>query len=84
MKFEGTPHEDEVRKASDAAVAKQMGSDRKRPLRKDWEQVKVKLMRELLLEKFRQHEDIKKILLETGEELKIGQMPLIGNTIFNM
>jgi ribA/ribD-fused uncharacterized protein len=48
-------------------IAARMGRDRKRPLRRDWESVKVQIMREAVLAKFSQHEELTQILLSTGE-----------------
>ena len=67
MKFEGTPHEGEILRASGPGQAAKMGRDRKRPLRKDWEHVKDNVMREVVLAKFTQHTDIQDALLGTGE-----------------
>lgn len=41
---------------------------RKVPLRKDWDRVKDNIMYEIVKEKFTQHEDLKRRLLETGDE----------------
>ena len=43
-----------------------MGRSRKRPLRPDWEEVKVDIMREAVLTKFIQHTDLQEILIDTG------------------
>jgi N-glycosidase YbiA len=67
QKFAGTEHEEELRLVDSPMVVARMGRDRKRPLRKDWEVVKDDIMREALRAKFTQHEDLKKILLETGD-----------------
>jgi N-glycosidase YbiA len=67
QKFAGTKHEEEIRLIDSPMVAARKGRDRKRPLRKDWEVVKNDIMREVLRAKFTQHEDLKKILLETGD-----------------
>lgn len=37
-------------------------------LRNDWEQVKIGVMREILQQKFSRHEDLEKLLLETGDQ----------------
>lgn len=68
QKFVGTPHEEEVRLAANPSTAAAMGRDRSRPLRKDWEMVKVDIMKSVLLAKFTQHEDLKKLLLSTGDQ----------------
>jgi ribA/ribD-fused uncharacterized protein len=44
-----------------------MGRSRKLPLRRDWEAVKDQVMLEALRAKFTQHEDLRAILLGTGE-----------------
>jgi N-glycosidase YbiA len=71
QKFPGTDHEEEIRKASNPAKAKKMGRSRKYRLRKDWEQVKDGIMREAVLAKFTQHEDIRAVLLSTGEAVLV-------------
>ena len=67
QKFADTPHEEHVRKAKGPGEAARMGRDRKRPLRKDWESVKDGVMLDAVRAKFAQHEELAKILLETGE-----------------
>eukprot|EP00695_Tsukubamonas_globosa_P002890 TRINITY_DN410_c0_g1_i2.p1 TRINITY_DN410_c0_g1~~TRINITY_DN410_c0_g1_i2.p1 ORF type:complete len:183 (+),score=33.09 TRINITY_DN410_c0_g1_i2:80-550(+) len=66
MKFEGTPHEEEVRKLSSPGKAAEKGRSRALPLRRDWEAVKEDIMRRALIAKFTQTKDIKDILLGTG------------------
>jgi N-glycosidase YbiA len=67
QKFAGEPDEEEVRRAAKPSLAASMGRSRKRPLRRDWESVKETVMLEALRAKFTQHEDLKAILLGTGE-----------------
>jgi hypothetical protein len=66
-KFEGTEHEDAIREAKTAGVAARMGRSRKRPLRKDWESVKERVMYAALEAKFTQHEELRELLLGTGD-----------------
>jgi N-glycosidase YbiA len=66
-KFAGTPDEEEVRLAKSPMIAARMGRSRKRPLRKDWESVKDRIMHEAVLAKFTQHADLREILLATGD-----------------
>lgn len=66
QKFEGTEHEEGVRLARTAKIAAEMGRDRKRPLRRDWEAVKDGVMRMALRAKFAQHEGPREVLLGTG------------------
>src|SRR5262245_44630735 len=67
QKFAGTPHEEEVRMAKTPGLAAEIGRDRKRPLRPDWESVKLDVMREAVRAKFSQHEELRDILLSTGD-----------------
>ncbi len=67
QKFKGNPDEEEIRKAKSPMIAARMGRSRKRPLRKDWESVKDSIMHEAVLAKFTQHQDIREVLLGTGD-----------------
>jgi hypothetical protein len=67
QKFAGTPHEEEVRRCRTAREAANLGRSRKLPLRRDWESVKDAVMRDAVLAKFTQHEDLRAVLLGTGE-----------------
>ena len=67
QKFVGTEHEEAVRKAKTPGIAAQIGRDRKRPLRRDWEKVKDSIMRDAVLAKFSQHADLKEIMLSTAD-----------------
>jgi hypothetical protein len=68
QKFAGTEHEEEVQRASGPGEAARMGRERRRPLRPDWEEVKDDIMREAVLAKFSQHDDLRQTLLDTGDE----------------
>jgi ribA/ribD-fused uncharacterized protein len=68
QKFAGTPDEDAVRNANSPMIAARLGRSRKRPLRRDWESVKVDVMRRAVLAKFEAHADIREVLLGTGDE----------------
>jgi ribA/ribD-fused uncharacterized protein len=52
-------------------VAVRMGRSRKRPLRPDWETVKLDVMREAVRAKFTQHPELTAILIETGDALLV-------------
>jgi ribA/ribD-fused uncharacterized protein len=67
MKFEDRAAQEEVRKANSPMLAARMGRDRKRKLRRDWERVKVGIMREAVEAKFRQHDELRALLLATGD-----------------
>jgi ribA/ribD-fused uncharacterized protein len=64
-----------VRLAKTPKQAAEMGRDRKRPLRADWEQVKDEVMRQAVRQKFRTHKDIRQLLLDTGDEELIENAP---------
>ncbi|HEY0138645.1 MAG TPA: NADAR family protein [Nannocystis sp.] len=67
QKFARTPHEEEVRRVKKPRIAAEMGRDRKRPLRRDWEAVKDDVMLAALRAKFTQHADLRALLLGTGD-----------------
>ena len=71
QKFAGTQHESSVRKAKGPREAAEMGRDRKRPLREDWEEVKDDIMRQAVMAKFTQRKDLKEILLSTGDAVLV-------------
>ena len=50
-------------------IAKRLG--RKVKLRPDWEIIKINIMKEIVEAKFTQNEDLKELLLETGDSILI-------------
>ncbi|GCE08624.1 NADAR family protein [Dictyobacter aurantiacus] len=75
QKFAGTPHEEAVRRAHSPKLAAEMGRDRKRPLRSDWESVKDDIMRRAVLHKFEAHAELRDLLLSTGNEEIVENAP---------
>jgi ribA/ribD-fused uncharacterized protein len=67
QKFAGTEHEEDVRNAPTAMIAARLGRSRERPLRRDWDDVKDRIMLEAVRAKFIQHDDLRAILLGTGD-----------------
>ena len=67
QKFEDPKEREQVRKAKTPSVAARLGRDRKKKLRRDWESAKVNVMRKAVEAKFRQHEDLRALLLGTGD-----------------
>ena len=67
QKFANTRDQEELRTAGTPMIAARMGRDRKRKLRRDWERVKLGVMREAVEAKFRQHDDLRVRLLATGD-----------------
>ena len=74
QKFANTRDQEEIRAAGSPMIAARMGRDRKRKLRRDWERVKLGIMREAVEAKFRQHDDLRARLLATGDA------PLVEHT----
>ena len=67
QKFEDAAYRQRIRKAHSPMEAARIGRDRKMKLRRDWESVKVSVMHAALLAKFRQLEDLRALLLSTGD-----------------
>jgi hypothetical protein len=75
QKFEDPADQEEVRQARTPMLAARMGRDRKRKLRRDWESTKVSVMRDAVRARFSQHEDLKRLLLDTGDAKLIEHTP---------
>lgn len=67
-KFKDRAIQSKIRKAKTPMIAARMGRDRSRPLRRDWESAKVEVMMTALRAKFTQHEELRELLLSTGDE----------------
>lgn len=67
QKFEDAAHREAIRKEPSPMKAAQMGRSRKNPLRRDWESVKVAIMRNAVLAKFTRRENLRSLLLSTGD-----------------
>jgi ribA/ribD-fused uncharacterized protein len=71
QKFSGTEHEEAVRRCKTPRAAADMGRSRKLPLRRDWEAVKDQVMLEAVRAKFTQHDDLRALLLGTGDAVLV-------------
>jgi ribA/ribD-fused uncharacterized protein len=67
QKFKEPEHQEAIRKVASPMIAARMGRNRKKKLRADWESVKVGVMREALMAKFTQYEELRRLLLSTGD-----------------
>lgn len=67
MKFAGSRHAEQIRRASTPSLAARMGRERTRPLRRDWHSVRIDVMRRALRAKFTQHAGLRALLLGTGD-----------------
>jgi N-glycosidase YbiA len=75
QKFPASVTQQRIKRARTAKEAAKLGRDRLVPLRPDWETVKDNLMRIAILRKFETHQDIREILLNTGDELLVENAP---------
>lgn len=75
QKYAGTPYAEVVRAARSPKEAANLGRDRSLPLRPDWEAVKDEAMFRAVLRKFETHQDIRALLLSTGDELIVEDAP---------
>lgn len=66
QKFADPAYREKIRKANSPMLAARLGRDRKQKLRRDWESVKVGIMRAAVHAKFTQHDDLKTLLLATA------------------
>jgi ribA/ribD-fused uncharacterized protein len=70
MKFTSNPdYQDQVVAASTPAKAKTMGATKVMPIRRDWDTVREDVMRNALRAKFTQNDELKKLLLSTGNAI---------------
>lgn len=67
QKFDDQEYRRKIREARSPMQAARLGRDRKQKLRRDWESVKVGVMRRAVLAKFTQHEELRELLLSTGD-----------------
>ena len=67
QKFIDPKLREQIRKASTPGLAAGLGRNRKTPLRRDWEAVKVGVMRKAVGAKFAQHPDLAALLAATGD-----------------
>jgi N-glycosidase YbiA len=66
QKFADKAYQNKIRAANTPMLAAQLGRARTQKLRRDWESVKVDIMREAVLAKFTQHGNLRQLLLATG------------------
>jgi ribA/ribD-fused uncharacterized protein len=75
QKFAGTEHQRRIARSRTPKEAAQLGRDRSVSLRADWERVKDDVMRRAVLRKFETHQDIRKILINTGDAELVENAP---------
>ncbi len=67
MKFNDNSYREKIRKNSSPMNAARLGRSRKIKIRQDWENVKENIMLEAVMAKFTQYDELRKLLLSTGE-----------------
>jgi len=67
QKFEDEQHAEAIRNEKSPMIAARMGRDRSKPIKKDWEAIKVTVMTAAMRAKFTQHPDLRSVLLATGD-----------------
>jgi len=67
MKFHDKAEREKIRKANSPMKAAVLGRDRKKKLRRDWESAKIGVMREAVMAKFSQHDELRELLINTGD-----------------
>ncbi|MCB1211642.1 MAG: NADAR family protein [Verrucomicrobiales bacterium] len=68
QKYAGTEAWSRIRAAGSPMEARKAGQDRSLTPRKDWEAVKLEIMRQALWAKFDQNRRLKQMLIDTGTE----------------
>lgn len=67
QKFEDKAYRKKIAQANTPMLAATLGRDRKQKIRRDWESAKDNVMRKAVLAKFSQHDELKQLLLSTGD-----------------
>lgn len=75
QKYAGTSHEEAVFHALTPVAAKRIGSQRDRPLREHWDDLRNVVMFRAVYAKFTQHEDLREALLATGNAILVEHTP---------
>ena len=66
MKMSDLKNQKKILKAKRAIDAARIGRNRKNKIRRNWESMKVNVMREAVTAKFTQHEELRDLLISTG------------------
>ncbi|MGF1526381.1 MAG: NADAR family protein, partial [Candidatus Competibacterales bacterium] len=75
QKFHDSDYRERIRTAKTPKEAATLGRSREVPLREDWEQVKDAVKAKAVLRKFELHAEIRRVLLDTGEEPIVEDAP---------
>lgn len=75
QKFNDEEYREKIRQTPSPMIAARLGRSRKVPIRSDWEQVKVDVMRAAVRQKIAAHTELTQLLLGTGDEELIEAAP---------
>jgi len=75
QKFVDEEYREKIRQTASPMIAARLGRSRKVPIRSDWEQIKVDIMRAAVRQKIAAHSDLIQLLLGTGDEELIEAAP---------
>ena len=75
QKFEDENYVEQIRRAENPHKAKRLGRTRKLPIRKNWDHIRVRIMEEAVLAKFKTHSKIAQMLINTGEQTLVENAP---------
>jgi len=74
-KFKDYSYAEEIRNAPTPAKAKSMGLSRKFEIHNNWDEYRIKVMKDAVLAKFTQHSKLKELLLSTGDAILVEDSP---------
>jgi N-glycosidase YbiA len=75
QKFTNEGYREQIRQAPSPMIAARLGRSRKVPIRRDWEDVKLEIMRAAVRRKFATHPALTSLLLSTGSEELVEAAP---------
>jgi ribA/ribD-fused uncharacterized protein len=75
QKFTDAAYRERIRAAVSPMIAARLGRSRKVPIRSDWEQIKLDVMRSAVRQRFATHAELAQLLLATGDEDLIETAP---------
>jgi ribA/ribD-fused uncharacterized protein len=71
QKFDDEQHAEAIRNEKSPMIAARMGRDRRKPIKREWEAIKVTVMTTAVRAKFTQHLDLRSVLVGTGDAMII-------------
>jgi ribA/ribD-fused uncharacterized protein len=75
QKFTDENHKRKIQESYTSKQAAELGRSRKLPIRKEWEEIKDKIMYEAVFKKFQTHESLTELLLSTGNQVIVENAP---------